>query len=48
MAAIIQAVGIALILYPLSIWLVLRGNKLAKADESYSHSTAEDALAFVH
>ena len=46
-AAIIQAVTVALILYPLSIWLVLRGNKLAKADESYSHSTADDALAFV-
>lgn len=46
-AAIIQAVTVALILYPLSIWLVLRGNKLAKGDESYSHSTADDALAFI-
>lgn len=46
-ASIIQAVVVALILYPLSIWLVLRGNKLAKTDESYSHSTAEDALAFI-
>ncbi|WP_408922275.1 hypothetical protein ACKFR4_11360 [Corynebacterium tuberculostearicum] len=47
MAAIIQAVTVALILYPLSIWLVLRGNKLARSDESYSHSTADDALAFI-
>ena len=46
-AAIIQAVTVALILYPLSMWLVLRGNKLAKGDESYSHSTADDALAFI-
>ncbi len=46
-AAIIQAVTVALILYPLSIWLVLRGNKLARSDESYSHSTADDALAYI-
>lgn len=46
-AAIIQAVTVALILYPLSIWLVLRGNMLAKTDETYSHSTADDALAFI-
>ena len=29
------------------VWLVLRGNKLARSDESYSHSTADDALAYI-
>lgn len=45
-AAIIQALAVAIILYPLSVWLILRGNTYAKNDDSYSHSTAQDALAF--
>ena len=45
-AAVIQALAVAIILYPLSVWLILRGNKYAHDDDSYSHSTAEEALAF--
>lgn len=44
--AVIQALVVALILYPLSIWLIRRCNKYARSDESYSHSTTADALVF--
>ena len=32
---IVQYIVVALVLYPLSIFLILRGNKLAKQDDSY-------------
>lgn len=44
---VIKAVLVALVLYPLSIYLIIRGNRLAKQDSSYSYSPGTESLRTV-
>lgn len=45
---VIKAVLVALVLYPLSFYLIVHGNLLARRDTSYSYSSGEESLRTGH